>query len=65
MPETDTAPLERIVPTGNKILVKRDKGKETSAGGIILTGSLKDPPYIGTVIAVGPGRLPHDSLSGL
>ena len=53
------SPLE---PLSNYMLVKVDATAETSGGGIVLTGSAKEPASTGDVLAVGPGRA--DPYSG-
>lgn len=42
-------------PLFDKIVIKQDETKDTTASGIILTGSAKEKPTMATVIAVGPG----------
>ena len=46
----------KLKPLHDNILVKRTEEEETSAGGIILSGSTKEKPSQGTVVAVGPGK---------
>ena len=46
----------KLKPLHYNILVKRTEEEETSAGGIILSGSAKEKPSQGTVVAVGPGK---------
>ena len=43
-------------PLHDNVLVKRTE-EETSSGGIILSGSAKEKPSQGEVVAVGPGKL--------
>ena len=45
-----------IRPLNDRVVVRRNAEEETSAGGIILTGSAKEKPNEGEVIAVGPGK---------
>ena len=47
----------KLKPLHDNILVKRTEEEETSAGGIILSGSAKEKPSQGTVVAVGPGKV--------
>ena len=42
-------------PLHDNVLVKRTEEEETSTGGIILSGSAKEKPSQGEVVAVGPG----------
>ena len=46
----------KLRPLHDKVLVKRTEEEETSSGGIILSGSAKEKPSQGEVIAVGPGK---------
>lgn len=52
--------FEHMIPTGNKLIVKRADVEERSAGGLYMPSESKDKPQWGTVIAVGPGN--RDSL---
>ena len=47
----------KLKPLHDNILVKRTEEEETSAGGIILSGSAKEKPSQGEVVAVGPGKV--------
>ena len=44
-------------PLHDNVLVKRTEEEETSSGGIILSGSAKEKPSQGEVVAVGPGKV--------
>ena len=46
----------KLKPLHDKVLVKRTEEEATAAGGIILSGSAKEKPSQGEVIAVGPGK---------
>lgn len=46
----------KIRPLNDRVVVRRSEEEETSAGGIILTGSAKEKPNKGEVVAVGPGK---------
>jgi chaperonin GroES len=46
----------KIRPLNDRVVVRRSEEEEKSAGGIILTGSAKEKPNQGEVIAVGPGK---------
>ena len=46
-----------IRPLYDRVVVRRKEEEETSAGGIILSGSAKENPNQGEVIAVGNGKL--------
>ena len=46
----------KLKPLHDNVLVKRTEEEETSSGGIILSGSAKEKPSQGEVVAVGPGK---------
>jgi len=46
----------KIRPLNDRVVVRRSAEEEKSAGGIILTGSAKEKPNEGEVVAVGPGK---------
>ena len=50
----------KIVPLGDKILVKRLEAVEKTKGGIVLPDSAKEKPKEGRVVAVGDGKLLDD-----
>ncbi|SRR6056297_283466 len=50
----------RLQPMGERVVVQRDEGESTTAGGIVLPDSAKEKPARGTVIAVGTGKLLDD-----
>lgn len=45
----------KIVPLGNRILIRRADAVTKSAGGIVLPDNAKEKPREGEVLAVGPG----------
>ncbi|MBQ7015886.1 MAG: co-chaperone GroES [Firmicutes bacterium] len=45
----------RLVPLGDKVVVKQLEAVETTKSGIVLTGGAKEKPQEAEVIAVGPG----------
>ena len=47
----------KFKPLHDNVLVKRTEEEETSSGGIILSGSAKEKPSQGEVVAVGPGKV--------
>lgn len=49
-----------IRPLGDKVIVKRVKAEETTAGGIVLPDSAKEKPKRGVILAIGNGRLLDD-----
>ena len=46
----------KIRPLNDRVVVRRSEEEEKSSGGIILTGSAKEKPNQGEVVAVGPGK---------
>jgi len=50
----------KVVPLGDKLLVKRLEAEERTAGGIILPDTAKEKPKEGRVVAVGEGRVADD-----
>ncbi|QDZ24115.1 chaperonin 10 [Chloropicon primus] len=53
MPGADAKDMK---PTGNGILLEIEKEDEKTSSGIFLTGSTKEKPSTGKVLAMGPGR---------
>jgi len=47
----------KIVPLGDKVVVKRLEAEERTSGGIVLPDSAKEKPQQGRVVSVGDGRL--------
>ncbi|MDP6602204.1 MAG: co-chaperone GroES [Phycisphaerales bacterium] len=50
-----------VKPLGDKVLVQRAEAESKTESGIFLPESAKDKPKEGTIIAVGSGRLNHDT----
>ena len=50
----------KVVPLGNKVVVRRLEAKEVTAGGIVLPDSAREKPQQGRVLAVGDGALLPD-----
>lgn len=50
----------KIVPLGDKILVKRLEAEGKTKGGIVLPDTAKEKPKEGKVIALGDGKLLDD-----
>ncbi len=50
----------RIVPLGDKVVLRRQEAESTTAGGIVLPDSAKDKPQRGEVVAVGDGHVRDD-----
>jgi chaperonin GroES len=45
----------KLVPLGDRVVLKHLEAEETTKSGIILPGSAKEKPQEAEVIAVGPG----------
>lgn len=50
----------KVVPLGDKLVVKRMESAEKTAGGILLPDASRDKPQQGRVLSVGDGRLLPD-----
>jgi len=46
----------RLVPLGEKVVVRRLEAEEKSPGGIVLPDTAKEKPLQGRVLSVGDGR---------
>ena len=47
----------KLVPLGDRVVLKRAEAETKTAGGIVLPDSAKDKPQRGDVIAVGEGHV--------
>ncbi len=47
----------KVVPLGEKVVVKRLEAEQVTAGGIVLPDTAKEKPTKGRVLSVGDGRL--------
>ena len=47
----------KVVPLGDKVVVKRLESEARTAGGIVLPDSAQEKPQQGRVLSVGDGRL--------
>ena len=50
----------RVIPIGDKVVIKRLESDAKTAGGIVLPDSAKEKPQQGKVLSVGDGRLLAD-----
>jgi chaperonin GroES len=50
----------KLVPLGDKIIVKRVEAEETTSGGIFLPDMAQKRPQQGRVLSIGDGRLAAD-----
>lgn len=46
----------KVVPLGDRVLLRRQSAEATTAGGIVLPDSARDKPQEGVIIAVGDGH---------
>ena len=47
----------KLVPLGDKVVLKQFEAEEKTKSGIVLAGQTKEKPQEGEVIAVGPGGM--------
>ena len=47
----------KLVPLGDRVVLKQYVAEETTKSGLILTGQAKEKPQEAEVIAVGPGGM--------
>ena len=50
----------KVVPIGEKIVVKRLEAESKTAGGIVLPDAAREKPKQGRVLSVGDGKLLND-----
>ncbi len=46
----------KLIPTEDRVLIKRLEEEEVTKGGIIIPDTAKEKPARGTIVAVGPGK---------
>ena len=49
-----------LKPLDDRIVIKQSDAEEKTAGGIILPDTAREKPQIGTVVAIGPGKILDD-----
>jgi chaperonin GroES len=49
-----------LKPLDDRIVIKQSDAEEKTSGGIILPDTAKEKPQIGTVVAIGPGKILDD-----
>ncbi len=54
---TRRAKTAKLVPLGDRILVKQVRQDEVRASGLVIPDTAREKPQMGQVLAVGPGRL--------
>jgi len=57
MREIKMAKQEKFRPLDDRVVVELVDAEETTSGGIVLPDTAKQKPQLGTVVAVGPGKL--------
>ncbi len=57
-------PTMKLQPLGDRVVVQREAGESTTAGGIVLPDSAKDKPARGTIVSVGNGKLLDNGSRG-
>lgn len=50
----------RLIPLGDRVVVKRAEAETTTSGGIVLPDSAANKPQRGEVIAIGDGHVKSD-----
>ena len=50
----------KLVPLGDRVVLKQVQAEETTKSGIVLPGTAQEKPQQAEVIAVGPGTLDKD-----
>ena len=55
--KTKTRPKTKLVPLGDRIVIKPVVQEEVLASGILIPDTAKEKPQQGEVIAAGPGRV--------
>jgi len=49
--------VKKLVPLGDRVVIKQEPGEEKTKSGIVLPESAKEKPSEGTVVAIGAGRI--------
>ncbi len=52
--------MSKLVPLGDRVVIKPSPKEEVSKGGIVLPDTVKEKPQEGEIIAVGAGKLTDD-----
>jgi chaperonin GroES len=53
-----------LKPLDDRIVIKQLDAEEKTSGGIILPDTAREKPQIGTVVAIGPGKILDDGKRG-
>ena len=59
-PRPKTTTRTKLVPLGDKVVLKRAESESKTAGGIVLPDTARDKPQRGEVVAVGDGHVRND-----
>ena len=51
------AKIAKLRPLDDRVVVEPVEAEERTAGGIVLPDAAKEKPQLGTVVAIGPGKL--------
>ena len=54
----------KVVPLGDKVVIRRLEADEVTAGGIVLPDAAREKPQQGKVLSVGDGRQLADGSRG-
>lgn len=54
--------FEKLKPLADRVLIKRIKNEEKTAGGLFIPDSAQEKAQMATVIAVGTGRIGKDGV---
>jgi len=52
--------MSKLVPLGDRVVIKPSPKEEVSRGGIVLPDTVKEKPQEGLIIAVGAGKVTDD-----
>lgn len=50
----------KLIPLGDRVVIRPDEQKEVKKGGIIIPDTAKEKPQEGEVVAVGDGKITED-----
>ena len=57
MAKKKAASGSKIIPLGDRVVLKREEAEGKTAGGIVLPDSARDKPQRGEVVAIGDGHV--------
>ena len=55
----------KLVPLGDRVVLKQLEAEETTASGIVLPGQAQEKPQEAVVVAVGPGKEVDGKLTAM